>query len=169
AFTGLHRLEYGLWHGQSAAALLPVVTTLAADVATVRSTLTTDDEAGDPTQLPLRAHEIVEDALRDHLSGSDDQGSGQAYALTYADTQVDEVVLGELAPLIDVRSPHLVATARAQLARLRAALDAAKVDGRWVAPRSTPLAARQDVNAAIRALLETLADVPTLLEVPPTP
>ena len=28
-FTGLHRLEYGLWHGQSAATLLPVVNVLA--------------------------------------------------------------------------------------------------------------------------------------------
>ena len=37
-FTGLHRLEYGLWHGQSAATLLPVVNVLARDVATVRRT-----------------------------------------------------------------------------------------------------------------------------------
>lgn len=169
AFTGLHRLEYGLWHGQSATSLLPVAVVLAKDVATVRSTLTTDDEAGDPTQLPLRAHEIIEDALRDHLSGNDDQGSGAAYALTFADTQVDRVVLGELAPLIDGRSPMLVATADAQLTELQSALQAAKVDGRWVTPATTPLAARQRVNAAIGALLETLASVPDLLEVPPTP
>lgn len=48
-FTGLHRLEYGLWHGQSAAQLLPVVTTLATDVGTVQKTLSSDDIAGDPT------------------------------------------------------------------------------------------------------------------------
>ena len=79
AFTGLHRLEYGLWHGQSAASLEPVAAVLARDIAAVRKNLTSDDLAGDPTNLPLRAHEILEDALRDHLSGLDDQGSGAAY------------------------------------------------------------------------------------------
>ena len=42
-FTGLHRLEYGLWHGQSAATLLPVVNVLAKDVATVQQNLTSSD------------------------------------------------------------------------------------------------------------------------------
>ena len=107
-FTGLHRLEYGLWHGQSAATLLPVVNVLARDVTTVQKNLTSGDLAGDPTNLPLRAHEILEDALRDHLSGIDDQGSGDAYAATYADLQVTRVVLGELAPLINERAPTLL-------------------------------------------------------------
>ena len=49
-FTGLHRLEYGLWHGQSAASLVPVVNVLAKDVATVQKNLTSDDLAGDPDQ-----------------------------------------------------------------------------------------------------------------------
>jgi high-affinity iron transporter len=55
---------------------------LAKNVATVRKNLTADDLAGDPTNLPIRAHEILEDALRDHLSGIDDQGSGAAFAQT---------------------------------------------------------------------------------------
>ena len=97
-FTGLHRLEYGLWHGQAAAALLPVVNRLARDVAAVRTNLTSADIAGDPTNLPLRAHEILEDALRDHLSGIDDQGGGAAYAETYADLQVDPGRAGTAVP-----------------------------------------------------------------------
>ena len=84
-FTGLHRLEYGLWHGRDGASLLPVAGRLARDVAVVRRNLTSAGIAGDPTNLPLRAHEILEDALRDHLSGLDDQGGGAAYAETYAD------------------------------------------------------------------------------------
>ena len=88
-FSGLHRLEYGLWHGQSAASLVPVVIVLARDVATVQRNLISDDLAGDPTNLPIRAHEILEDALRDHLSGVDDEGSDDAYPETYADLQVD--------------------------------------------------------------------------------
>ena len=126
-FTGLHRLEYGLWHGQSAATLLPVVNVLARDVTTVQKNLASGDLAGDPANLPLRAHEILEDALRDHLSGIDDQGSGDAYAATYADLQVTRVVLSELAPLINERAPTLLPTAQAQLNTLQEALLATRV------------------------------------------
>jgi high-affinity iron transporter len=167
-FTGLHRLEYGLWHGQPATELLPVADTLAKNVATVRKNLTSDDLAGDPTQLPIRAHEIIEDALRDHLSAIDDEGAGAAYAMTWADTQVDRTVLGYLANLVSERQPGLVATADSQLATLDAALLATKADGQWQSLTQVTLDQRQRVNAATGALLETLASVPDLLEVPPT-
>jgi high-affinity iron transporter len=167
-FTGLHRLEYGLWHGQDRAALLPVANRLARDVAAVRRNLASADIAGDPTNLPLRAHEILEDALRDHLSGIDDQGGGAAYAETYADLQATRSVLGELSPLISARAPKLLPAARAQLDVLRQALLSTQAGGQWQSPGATPLAARQRVNAAIGALLETLSSVPDLLEIPPT-
>ena len=167
-FTGLHRLEYGLWHGQPATELLPVADTLAKNVAAIEKNLTSDDLAGDPTQLPIRAHEIIEDALRDHLSAIDDQGAGAAYAMTYADTQVDQVVLGYLANLIDERKPGLVATADSQLAALQSALLATKAGGQWQPLTAVSLEQREHVNASIGALLETLASVPDLLEVPPT-
>jgi high-affinity iron transporter len=167
-FTGLHRLEYGLWHGQSAAALEPVVTTLARDVASVRKNLTSADLAGDPANLPLRAHEILEDALRDHLSGIDGQGGGAAFAQTYADLQGTRVVLADLTPLINARAPKLLPAAQAQLDALKQALLATRSGGQWQSPDSVPLLARQRVNAAIGILLETLSQVPDLLELPPT-
>jgi high-affinity iron transporter len=167
-FTGLHRIEYGLWHGQPASELLPVTVALEGNVATVRKNLTSDDLAGDPTQLPLRAHEIVEDALRDHLSAVDDEGAGAAYAMTYADSQVDKTVLGYLSGLLGQREPGLVATAESELATLDAALLATQVSGQWQPLTTVSLDERQHVNAAVGALLETLAAVPDLLEVPPT-
>jgi len=167
-FTGLHRLEYGLWHGQSAAELVPVVTQLEKNVATVRKNLTSADLTGDPTQLSLRAHEIIEDALRDHLSGIDDQGSGAAYAMTYADTQVDRTVLGYLAGLLNQRDPGLVATAGSQLSALDQALLATRANGQWQSLTAVSLDQRQHVTASIGALLETLASVPDVLEVPVT-
>ena len=167
-FTGLHRLEYGLWHGQDAAALLPVVNRLARDVAAVRTNLTSADIAGDPTNLALRAHEILEDALRDHLSGIDDQGGGAAYAETYADLQATRAVLEQLSPLISARAPKLLSAARAQLDVLQQALQSTRAGRQWQSLSATPLAARHRVNAAIGALLETLSSVPDLLEIPPT-
>ena len=167
-FTGLHRLEYGLWHGQSTASLVPVVNVLARDVATVQNNLASADLAGDPTNLPIRAHEILEDALRDHLSGIDDQGSGDAYPETYADVQVTRVVLSELAPLITARAPKLLPTAQTRLNALQTALLATRVHGQWTSLGSASLAMRQQVDGALGALLETLSSVPDLLEVPPT-
>ncbi|HEY3957366.1 MAG TPA: EfeM/EfeO family lipoprotein, partial [Streptosporangiaceae bacterium] len=167
-FTGLHRLEYGLWHGQSTGTLRTVATTLARNVATVRKNLTSADLAGDPTNLPVRAHEILEDALRDHLSGMDDEGGGAAFAQTDADVRVTRALLGYLAPLINARQPGLLATAGRQLTALQQALDATRTGTRWHPLGQAPLLARQHVNAAIGAVLQTLDAVPDLLEVPPT-
>ena len=168
-FTGLHRLEYGLWAGQPASELLPVANALAKNVATAAKNLTSDDLAGDPTQLPLRVHEIIEDALRDHLSGVDEYGAGAAYPMTYADTQVDRVVLSCEAALINERDPGLVTTAESELNTLDSALLATRTSGgQWQSLTTATLAQRQHVDAAIGALLETLATVPDLLEVPPT-
>ena len=51
---------------------------------------------------------------------------------------------------------------------LQQALLATHAAGQWESPGSAPLLARQQVNAAMGALLETLSQVPDLLEVPPT-
>ena len=166
-FTGLHRLEYGLWHGQSAATLLPVAATMASNVAAVQHNLTSADLAGDPTNLPVRAHEILEDALRDHLSGLDDQGGGAAFAQTDADVDVTRAVLGYLAPLINARQPGLPAIADGQLDILKAALLATRVNGQWESLATASPAAREHVDSAIDAVLQTLAAVPDLLEVRP--
>ena len=157
-FSGLRRIEYGLWHGQSTATLVPVADQLAQNVATLREKLPT--VTADPADLPLRAHEILEDSLRDKLSGNTDQGAGSGYQETLADIDGTRVVLGELAPLLDARRPQLVATAQAQLNTLEQALRATTAS-----PETVPLTQRQRVNAAIGQALETLSLIPDLLEI----
>jgi high-affinity iron transporter len=88
--------------------------------------------------------------------------------MTYADTQVDRAVLGYLAGLLNQRQPGLAATAGRQLAALDAALEATRSNGQWQSLTAVSLDKRQQVNAAIGELLETLAAVPDLLEVPVT-
>lgn len=163
-FTGLHRLEYGLWHGQSAAQLLPVTAKLTSDIQALQVKL--PQITVDPTDMPVRAHEILEDASRDHLNGLTDEGSGAAYAETYADVQGTQVVLGELAPLINARAPKLLPLIDSQLATLSQALLATQANGQWQSPAQTPELAQQNVNAAIGAVLENLSDIPDLLETP---
>lgn len=165
-YTGLHRLEYGLWHGQSAAELLPVADRLVADIAALRRDLPTDDVAGDVTALPLRSHEILEDALRDHLSGIDDQGSNAAFPATYADIAVTRSVLAILAPLVNAQRPDLIAAANQKLDALAAALDSVRAGSlsQFVPFNQATLEQRQRINGAIGDALQTLAGVPPLLD-----
>jgi high-affinity iron transporter len=165
-FTGLHRLEYGLWHGQNANTLLPVARHLSDAIGVLQVNLDSEDVAGDPTNLPTRAHEILEDALRDHLSGIDDFGAGADYAETAADLEVTRSVLGDLTTLIEPRAPHLLATVNTQMNTLQRALSATDVDGHWQAPDQVSRADRESIDAAVGALLQTLAAVPDLLQVP---
>ena len=164
-FSGLHRLEYGLWHEQSTATLLPVAQAVATSIAVLSTHLHSPDVAGDATNLPIRAHEILEDALRDHLSGIDDFGAGAQYAETTADLQVTRTVLNDLASLISPRDPRLLPTANAQMERLQNALAATEVNGRWESPDQVSQADHEKVDSAIGALLQTLSAVPDILQV----
>jgi high-affinity iron transporter len=162
-FTGLHRIEYGLWHGESPASLLPIVDQLTDDLNTLRGNL--EKDTLDPNDLSLRCHEILEDALRDHLTGMTDYGSGAGFAETYADLRGTQVVLGELADLVKARRPELLPTADDQIKVATAALMATQRNDAWVPVETAPPAQREAVNAAVGNLLETLADIPDLLEV----
>jgi high-affinity iron transporter len=162
-FTGLRRLEYGLWHGQSAATLAPVATRLSQDIASLREKI--PSLTMNPKDMPLRLHEILEDAQRDHLSGMTDQGAGSGFAETLADVDGTRVVLGELRDLINQRKPGLVNTIEPQLDTLEHALRATEHDGVFDNQTTAPLAERQRVNAAIGQVLETISPVPDLLEI----
>jgi high-affinity iron transporter len=81
-FTGFHRLEYGLWHGQSAQSLTVVADRLVTDVTGLRKAFPTQDF--DPTDLPLRTHEILENTLQFELTADTDEGSGSNLATTRA-------------------------------------------------------------------------------------
>ncbi|HVV24717.1 MAG TPA: iron uptake transporter permease EfeU [Pseudonocardiaceae bacterium] len=162
-FTGLRRIEYGLWHGQSAATLAPYAAQLLTDIQTLRQklpSLTTN-----PKDMVIRAHEILEDAQRDHLSGMSDQGAGTGFAETLADVDATRVVLDELAPLIDERKAGLVDTVRSDLDALQRALEATRHNGVWDNETTAPIAERQRVNAAIGQELEDISPVPDLLEI----
>jgi high-affinity iron transporter len=162
-FTGLRRIEYGLWHGQSAAVLTPVTAKLIQDVATLQQKL--PSLTVDPKDMPIRAHEILEDAQRDHLSGMTDQGAGAGYAETLADVDGTRVVVGELESLINERKPGLVTTLESQLDALERALRVTEHNGVFDNQTTGPLTERQHVNAAIGQVLETVSPVPDLLEI----
>jgi hypothetical protein len=165
-FTGFHKVELDLWTDGSLAAA-------AADTATLQQLVKTLMAIPLGTELPgnsatlanwvLRPHEILEDAMRDTLTGNDDYGSGTGLASVTADVSAVTTLLGLLAPVLDPLAPGLVARADAQLSAVVAAIDQTQVNGAWVAVSALPPLARERVDAAVGAALETLAPIPDLL------
>jgi len=162
-FTGFHRLEYGLWHGESAKSLAPVADQLVADVAGLRKAFPTQDF--DPTDLPLRTHEILENTLQFELTGDTDEGSGSSLATAQANLTGTQELLSALRPLIAQRSPTLLTGVDADIARLSGLLDAAHKGAAWTPVQQLDPTARAQIDGATGQLLEDLAPVPDLLEI----
>jgi iron uptake system EfeUOB component EfeO/EfeM len=161
-WTGFHAVEYALWHGATAARVRPmtraIVATVGALVADFRS------EEIDPGDLPLRAHEILENSLQFQLTGAADYGSGTTLATAYANTQGTRGVLSALLPLIVPRDPALPGAVDADLARVQSDLLTARSDlGVWTRPRDLSTARRRQLDGDMGALLEQLAVLPDLL------
>ena len=165
-FSGFHKIELALWTDSN-------LSEAAADTATLQQLLNTLIAIPIATELPvtqagaatwvLRPHEILEDALRDSLTGDDDYGSGTGVASITADVAAVRQLLDLLAPVLDPLAPNLIARANGQLSAILAAADQTQTNGTWVAVSDLPALARQRVDAAVQAALETLAPIPDLL------
>ncbi|WP_449348372.1 iron uptake transporter permease EfeU [Streptomyces shaanxiensis] len=162
-FAGFHRVEYGLWHGESAASLTAPAQQLATDVAGLRKAFPHQDF--DPSDLPLRAHEILENTLQFELTGDTDEGSGTNLATADANLAGTRELLAVLKPLLTTRAPRLLPTVDADIARLQALLDTARHGDAWTPVTQLDATARARVNGATGQLLEDLSPVPDLLEI----
>lgn len=161
-FTGFHRIEYGLWHGASAASLR----TPAADLTAAVKALDADwsQQRMDPADLGLRAHEIVENAAQFELTGRTDYGSGTNLATARANLDGTRELLDRLGPLLAARDPGSVRL-DATLKRAEAALDAAHHGAGWTPLDRLTHAERQRINADFGDLLEQLAPVAAIFDV----
>ncbi|WP_330347896.1 iron uptake transporter permease EfeU [Streptomyces sp. NBC_00582] len=162
-FTGFHRIEYGLWHGEPATSLTAPAQRLAADAAGLRKAFPHQDF--DPSDLPLRAHEVLENTLQFELTGDTDEGSGTNLATADANLAGTRELLTVLRPLLTSRSPHLLPTVDADVARLQKLLDSAHHGSYWTPVGQLDATARARVNGATGQLLEDLSPVPDLLEI----
>jgi iron uptake system component EfeO len=161
-FTGFHRLEQGLWHGEPAAGLRPVADRLAADVRDLRAGWAT--QRMDPLDMGLRAHEILENTLQFELTGRTDYGSGTNLATARANLRGTRTVLTRLRPLLRTRYPHL-ARLDAALGHLENLLDAQGHGTRWTALQHLGRRERQQIDAATGEALERLAEVAAICDV----
>ncbi|WP_427924661.1 iron uptake transporter permease EfeU [Streptomyces sp. cg40] len=162
-FAGFHRIEYGLWHGQSAGELKVPAQQLATAVVGLRKAFPTQDF--DPGDLPLRAHEILENALQFELTGDTDEGSGTNLATVDSNLAGTRELLAVLRPLLTKESTTLLPTVDAAVARLQKLLDSAHHGGSWTPVEQLSRPDRARLNGATGQLLEDLAPVPDLLEI----
>jgi hypothetical protein len=165
-FTGFHRIEYDLWSSHDLSAAASDTQTLQRLLGQLLSQPLTSylpTSANGIANWVLRPHEILEDADRDTLSADDDYGSGTELASLSADVAAERTLLAELAPTLSPLAPGLVITAGAQLDALDSAITATQTGGAWVAVQDLPSRQRDQIDADLGALLETLAPIPDLL------
>ena len=169
-WTGFFRIEYGLWHGQSAAELAPLGDQLVTDIKGLIKAF--PGQTTPASDLPLRTHEILENALQFQLTGIQDYGSGTTLDTLYANTQGTQEVLSTISSLIQRGDPGLLTRINQGLAALQADLKsvgAGPCSTSTCATEPTALnalstAQRQRINGDLGQLLETLSLVPDLLE-----
>ena len=161
-WSGFYRLEYGLWHGQSAQALAGPAATLDKNVRALRTAWPQMEV--DLLDLGLRTHEILENALQFQLSGHDDYGSCTTLATTEANIQGTQELLTVLHPLLVPRYATL-STATTWLNRLQGQVRAARqATGSWTAAGDLSAARREQLNSVASQTLEALAPIAVITE-----
>jgi len=165
-FQGFLRLEYGLWHGQSPARLEPVAVALDRAVHTLLRRAKSSKAVWRNRDLPLRAHEILENTLQFELTGSTNEGSGTNLATAWANAKGTILALEALRPLFQHgRDPGLIRKALAQTNTLAAALARyRRPSGAWRPLASLSTRERERIDSATSSLLETLEHVPGELQ-----
>jgi iron uptake system component EfeO len=161
-FAGFHRVEYGLWHGESASALRGPAARLAGAVHDLRDGW--PDQRMDPADVGLRAHEILDNTVQFELTGRTDYGSGTNLATARANLDGTAELLGRLRPLLKTRAVGLSGI-DTWMARTERTLDGFDHDGHWTPLDRLTRAQREKVDADLGELVERLADVAALTDV----
>ncbi|HEY5197511.1 MAG TPA: EfeM/EfeO family lipoprotein [Solirubrobacteraceae bacterium] len=162
-FTGLHRIEFGLWTNQDPRGLETAARVLATNIRRLEKLVPT--VAITPLDYATRAHEILEDAQRDFLSGADVPWSGEGVFATATGLAATEQVLDTLRPLLDGRE-SVIEQVDYGLSRLRTVLAEVRLAhaGRWPALAELSQLESERLDGALGFALEQLAGVPGDLE-----
>jgi len=162
-FSGLHRIEYGLWNGAPPASLVPWVGQLQHDVVTLRRVLPTVQIT--PLDYATRAHEILEDAQRDFLSGTDVPWSGAGVLGTAAGLVATQEVIGTLTPLLQGRD-NTLGEVQSWLLQLQAVLNGLRAahHGTYPSLGQMTTTQREQLDGTMTGTLGALSLVPGTLE-----
>lgn len=161
AFTGFHRIEYGLWVEGDIAALSPVADRLLADVTTLQDRL---------RALRLQPEDLAGTAERqaDRLASGQIRDGENRYGHTdpaefAANLDGMEKAVQLLRPLVADAAPDVAAGVDRGFAEARAALDALQGPGGWPAYDAIDADARDGLARTFRALGAAIAAVNTAI------
>jgi iron uptake system EfeUOB component EfeO/EfeM len=162
-FIGLHRIEYGLWTSTEPRTLLSQARLLELNVRRLRGVIGNVPIA--PLEYATRAHEILEDAVRDLLSATDVAWSKEGVLATDAGLQATEEVVATLRPLLRGRE-STIPIVETELATLRSAIAslAAAHGGRLPSNEQLTQAQAELLDGTLGGALEALSQVPGALE-----
>jgi iron uptake system EfeUOB component EfeO/EfeM len=162
-FTGLHRIEYGLWTSAEPRTLLSQARQLNLNVRRLRGML--GKVSIEPLEYATRAHEILEDAARDLLSGADVPWSKEGVLATDAGLQATEEVIATLHPLL-VGRENTTPIVKTELAALRSAIASLAAAHGGQLPSNSQLTQAQAelLDGTLGGTLEALSQVPGALE-----
>jgi iron uptake system EfeUOB component EfeO/EfeM len=172
-FTGLHRIEFGLWTGAPPQSLARYAVGLRANVTRMIRLL--PHTRISPLDFATRTHEILEDAVRDLLSGTAVQWSHAGVLGTQAGIYATRELITTLRPLLteptalrndppaNPRSPAVVDD---DLNVLQGVLNSLADAHGGQLPNNEQLTQEQSerLDAAIGQALEGLAQIPGMLE-----
>lgn len=149
AFTGFHRIEYGLWSQGSVEGLAPAAAALASDAAGLQDRLKA--LAVEPADLAGNAADLAT-RVADQASGSQAPYSGSDLAEFSAD--LDGIAKSALLvdPLLAEADPAASTALHAAIDGARATLDGFRVDGVFPAYDRVDAAGRQRIAAAFTAV-----------------
>jgi high-affinity iron transporter len=161
-FPGLHRIELGLWTGEPLRALLPIAAALKAASIRLQRILPT---VPIPTlAYTLRIHEILEDAQRDLMSGSDVPWSGAGVLGTEAGVDATRELLATVKPILEGRD-NSYGQSENWLDQLQATLLSVRRAHRgWPTLGELTMTQRERIDGALAGSLAALEQVPGALE-----
>ncbi len=167
-FTGLHRIEQALWTATPPSEMVGMAHQLGLDVHQFRRVL--PHATITPLEYGTRAHEILEDAQRDLLSGTEVPWSGEGVLATHAGLQATEEIVATLHPVfsIDQQARPVV---EKELALLRSTMTslAAAHGGRLPTNNQLTQQQREQLDGVLGGALEALSQVPVAMETEPLP
>ncbi|MBN9633363.1 MAG: EfeM/EfeO family lipoprotein [Actinobacteria bacterium] len=160
--TGFHAVEAPLYTGAPASAVVGPAQKLVADIDALIAAFPSAQI--NPGDMGLRAHEIVEDALRDVLAGAADAGSGTELATIDANLSGAGQALAPLHAILASRYPDLAATQQSITTTQTLVESFRGADGTWTRLSALTTAQRERVDAALSETAELLAPVAAICD-----
>ena len=160
--TGFHAVESPLFAGAAASAVVGPAQELVSDVDALIAQF--PKAQIDPGDMGLRAHEIVEDAIRDVLAGAADAGSGTELATIDANLTGATQALAPLHDILASRYPQLAATQQSIASTQQLVEGFRGADGAWTPLAGLTTAQREHLDAALSQTAELLAPVAAICD-----